>query len=77
MILWHIGKVMVSMGLILIVTGLLVMGASRLSLPFGKLPGDIVIIRKNFTLFAPLGTMLLLSLVLSLLFNVISRFWSR
>lgn len=39
---------------------------------FGKLPGDISIKRDNFSLFFPLGTSLLLSVVLSLLFYLVS-----
>lgn len=36
--------------------------------PFGRLPGDIVIERENFTFYFPLATSILLSLLLSLLF---------
>jgi hypothetical protein len=40
---------------------------------FGSLPGDIVVKRDNFTLFAPIGTMIVVSLVLTILLNVIGR----
>ena len=36
------------------------------SLPFGRLPGDLVIERDNFRLYMPLTTMLLVSLLISL-----------
>ena len=39
---------------------------------FGKLPGDISINRDNFSLFFPLGSSLFLSVVLSLLFYLVS-----
>ena len=39
----------------------------------GRLPGDFFIQRGNFTLFAPLGTMIVLSLLLSLVLNIILR----
>lgn len=39
---------------------------------FGKLPGDISIKRDNFSLFFPLGSSLFLSVVLSLLFYLVS-----
>jgi hypothetical protein len=39
------------------------------------LPGDIVVRRENFTLFAPIGTMIVVSLVLTVLLNLIARFW--
>ncbi len=40
---------------------------------FGNLPGDIVVKRDNFTLYMPLGTMLLLSVLLTIALNVIGR----
>jgi hypothetical protein len=39
----------------------------------GRLPGDIRIERDNVRVFIPLGTMLLVSIVLTILFNVIGR----
>jgi hypothetical protein len=40
---------------------------------FGNLPGDIVVKRDNFTLFAPIGTMIVVSIVLTIVLNVIGR----
>ena len=37
------------------------------SLPFGRLPGDIVIERENFRFYFPLTTMILVSLLISVL----------
>jgi DUF2905 family protein len=37
------------------------------------LPGDIVIRRGNFTLYAPIGLMILASVVLTVLLNLLSR----
>lgn len=42
----------------------------------GRLPGDILIKRENVTIYIPLGTMILVSIVLTLLFNLIAR-WRR
>jgi hypothetical protein len=56
----------------LFVVGLLLFFGARLPW-FGNLPGDIVVKRDNFTLYAPLGTMLLVSIVLTILVNVIGR----
>ena len=39
----------------------------------GRLPGDIVIRRESFTFYFPVVTMLLLSLLLTILFNLIGR----
>jgi hypothetical protein len=43
---------------------------------FGRLPGDIIVKRDNFSLYVPLSTSILISVVLSLLFFVLS-FFSR
>jgi hypothetical protein len=40
---------------------------------FGNLPGDIIVKRDNFTLFAPIGTMIIVSIVLTIVLNVIGR----
>jgi hypothetical protein len=39
----------------------------------GRLPGDIVIHRENLTVFIPLGTMVLVSVLLTVVLNVITR----
>jgi len=44
---------------------------------FGKLPGDISIRRENFSFSFPLATSLLLSIVLSLLFYLITWMFRR
>jgi hypothetical protein len=44
---------------------------------FGKLPGDISVKRDNFSFFFPLGTSLLLSVVLSLLFYIATWIFRR
>jgi len=62
----HPGKALILFGLLLIVAGALLLGAGKF--PFlGRLPGDIRIERGNFSFFFPLGTCLLLSLLLSLI----------
>jgi hypothetical protein len=61
----HPGRVLLYIGLAIAAAGLVWMLASTLGL--GKLPGDLVIRRKNFTLHLPLVSSLLLSLLLTLL----------
>jgi hypothetical protein len=39
----------------------------------GRLPGDIVVRRENLTIYAPLGTMIFVSVVLTLILNLIIR----
>lgn len=68
----EIGKFLIIFGFILLLLGLLLTFAGKI--PFlGKLPGDIVIERRNFVFYFPLGTSILLSIILSLLFYIISR----
>lgn len=68
------GRVLVGVGLLLVVAGLVVMGLGRLGLPLGRLPGDLSYRGKGLQVFAPLGTSLFLSVLLSLLLYLVSRF---
>ncbi|MEO2069697.1 MAG: DUF2905 domain-containing protein [Desulfurobacteriaceae bacterium] len=70
----ELGKILIYLGIILIVVGLIVTWLSKFgnSLPFGKLPGDIYIKKDNFVFFFPLGTSILISLILTLLFFLFS-----
>ncbi len=69
-----IGKLLLILGGILILLGVVVLLAGRLNLPIGRLPGDILYRGKNTTFYFPLATSILLSILLSLIFYVISRF---
>jgi hypothetical protein len=75
----EVGKLLIYFGLALVVVGLVLTFAGKLSgsLPIGRLPGDILIKRDNFVFYFPLGTSLLLSLLLSLfsflIFSLLSR----
>ncbi|AAD35855.1 MAG: Uncharacterized protein XD64_0265 [Thermotoga sp. 47_83] len=67
-----IGKFLILMGLILVAFGILLILFERI--PFlGKLPGDIVIKRKNFVFYFPLMTSLIISLLVSFILYLISR----
>ena len=69
-----IGKVLVVFGLIIAAAGLLFMLLGRTNLPLGRLPGDILYRGKNTTFYFPLATSIVLSVVLSLVLYLISRF---
>lgn len=58
-------KTLIIIGLLIAVVGLLWPWLS--TLPFGRLPGDIVIRRDNFTFFFPLATMIVVSVVVTLI----------
>jgi len=66
-----IGKLLLGPGLVLLATGIAVLLLSRYGVH--KLPGDIIIRRGHFTLYLPLGLMILLSLVLTIAPNLLSR----
>jgi hypothetical protein len=62
---------MIIIGLAIVAVGLLWPWLTRLGL--GRLPGDIVIERENFSFYAPITTGLLVSLALSLILWLINR----
>lgn len=64
-------RTLVTIGLLLVAVGLLWPWLGRLGL--GRLPGDIVIQRENFTFYAPITTGILVSVVLSLILWLINR----
>lgn len=66
------GKVIIISGLILVLVGVLFLLFGKLS-PLGKLPGDIVIKKENFSFYAPITTSLLLSLIISLVLFLINK----
>ena len=67
-------KLLIFLGLVLLAAGFLLMLLSRTHLPLGRLPGDFLYRGKNTTLYFPLATSLVLSVVLSLVLYLISRF---
>ncbi len=68
----QVGKILIIVGAVIIVTGLVMIFADRI--PFlGKLPGDIHIKRGNFTIYFPVVTMLIVSILLTVLLNLFGR----
>lgn len=70
-----IGKIIVVIGVVLIAVGLLVWLAGDKFSWFGHLPGDIRVERKNMRFYAPITSMILLSIFLSLLLWVFRKFF--
>jgi len=67
-----IGRLLIVGGVVLAVVGLILVIAPNI--PFlGRLPGDIRWEGENVKVFAPIGTMLLISLILTILLNVFNR----
>ncbi len=68
------GKILVLLGTILIFTGLFFIYMPNLTrIPFGKLPGDIIIKKDNFTFYFPLASSIILSIILSVIFYFLGR----
>jgi hypothetical protein len=59
-----------------VAAGVVVMMLGRLNVPLGRLPGDILYRGKNTTVYFPLATSILVSVVLSIVLYVVSR-WRR
>ena len=66
------GWALVVVGVIIVVVGLVFVTGGRIPL-LGHLPGDIVIKRDNVTIFVPLGSMLLVSVVVSIVVGLLNR----
>ncbi|MDQ3022663.1 MAG: DUF2905 domain-containing protein [Bacteroidota bacterium] len=68
-----LGKILIVTGLVIVVIGILFLFSDKI--PFlGKLPGDITIKKENFTIYFPLATSIIISIILSLIFYFISRY---
>ncbi len=71
--LGSIGKMMILIGAFLVVAGILLIVFQKI--PFlGKLPGDILIKKDRFTLYFPLATSIILSILISLVLYLIGKF---
>lgn len=71
---WHpIARLLIIGGVLLIVAGLIVQFGGRFLPMFGRLPGDILIERENVRVSIPIVSMLIVSVVLTIVLNVIAR----
>ncbi|MFN4223971.1 DUF2905 domain-containing protein [Fervidobacterium nodosum] len=70
----EIGKLLIMVGVMIIITGLMIYLISKMS-DIKWLPGDIVIKKKNFVFIFPITTMIILSIVITVIINIIGRFF--
>lgn len=68
-----IARALIGLALLLLLAGGVLFVLARLGLP--RLPGDVVLEGRNWKVFFPIATSILLSLVLTVLFNVFARFF--
>lgn len=68
----NFGRLLLLLGGILVVSGVLIMLSGRL-FGLGRLPGDIFFQRGNFTFYFPIVTCIVLSILLTIIINLIRR----
>jgi hypothetical protein len=68
-----LAKILMAMGALLFLAGIVVAFGSRFGL--GNLPGDISFRRGNTSVYFPVVTMILVSVGLTVLINIVLRFW--
>jgi hypothetical protein len=67
-----LGKMLILIGVFIILIGLLLLLGEKI--PWvGRLPGDIIIRKKNFTFYFPIATSILISIILTLLFALFRK----
>jgi len=64
-------KILIAVGVGLVIIGLLWPWLGKL--PFGRLPGDIVINRPNLKLFFPITSMILVSIIVSIIMWILRK----
>ncbi len=72
-----IARIFIILGIAFLVIGGLIILLGRFNLPLGRLPGDIRIEGKNGSFYFPLTTCILISVVLTILANLVIRFWKK
>ena len=68
----HIGKALLLTGTVVALIGVVLLLSGKIPW-IGRLPGDIMIERKNFTFYFPLATSIMISILLSLFFWFLGR----
>jgi hypothetical protein len=69
----EMAKMLILLGAVLIVMGFILLVLQKT--PFlGKLPGDILVKREQFTIYFPLATSIIISILVSLILYFLNRF---
>ena len=66
----NLGKILILVGAGIAILGFIIFISSKLPF-FGKLPGDISIKRENFSFYFPVSTSILISIILTVLINIV------
>jgi len=66
-------KILIALGIIIMISGIVFYLISKTGLGTFHLPGDIVVKKEKYTFYFPLATCIVLSIILSVIFNIIGR----
>jgi hypothetical protein len=69
-----LGRILIGLGVLIVIIGIIVLGLSRFNIPLGRLPGDFSWKGRGWSVSFPLASSLLISVLLTLLFWIISHF---
>jgi hypothetical protein len=75
--LTSLGRWILIFGLVLAAIGGAIWFAGRLGMPLGRLPGDLRFGSGSWSCFVPLGTSILVSLLLTVLLNLLVRWLGK
>lgn len=68
-----LGRLLIGLGLLLVAAGAVVLLLGKMGLPLGRLPGDVTWRGKHTTVYFPIVTCIVLSVVLSLVFWALGK----
>ncbi len=71
---YSVGRVLVGIGLVIILIGGILILFDKLGL--GRLPGDIQFTKGRFSVYFPIATSILISIILTIILNLLAR-WRR
>ncbi|MFQ5588994.1 MAG: DUF2905 domain-containing protein [Nitrospiria bacterium] len=70
--MFGLGRTLISIGILLVIIGAVLLLINKVP-GLGKLPGDILVERKNYTFYFPITTSIIVSILLSLFFWLINK----
>lgn len=69
----ELGKALLGIGLLIALAGVVILVSARLGFPLGRLPGDFAFKGRHFSVYFPLGTSILVSVLVSVLLYLYFR----
>ncbi len=69
----NIARILIYSGIVLLLAGLIFLASSKLGIVWFRLPGDIYFKKGNTSFYLPVVSCILISLILTLIFNLINR----